>query len=98
MRRWSFLVNHDGQRFALGDSDAAGAFGGGVGLADQVALDEKLAIDVRSVVEVNVEKARRKIGAQDRVADLVLQRLALRTRAAREERKAGHVPRQADAR
>ena len=85
-----FLVDHDGDGLVLPDGHAARAFGGGVLLADQVPLDEQLAVDLRGVPP---DRRRASCGdelrAEQRVADAALQRLPLLARCAGEERQAG---------
>ena len=69
-----FLVDHDRDRFVLADRHAARAFGGGVGLADQMALDQQMPIHLRGLIEIDIERLRRDVRIEDHIADLVFQR------------------------
>jgi hypothetical protein len=70
--------------FRLGDEEAAlidkaRAFGRRVLLADEVPLDEKIAIGLGGLVQIDIQRLWRELRAENRVANAMLQRLPLMT-------------------
>ena len=63
-----------------------------------MSLDKQLPIDFRRLFEIDVHHLLHQIRRQDGVTNLILQRLALRSRAARKNGKPGHVAGKPDAR
>ena len=53
-----FLVDHEADGFARAEGDAARAVGGGQLAADELSLDEELAVERRQLGDVDVFQAR----------------------------------------
>ena len=64
-----FFVDHDRDGFVLADGDAACTLRGCVLFADEVPLDEQLPIDIRGVLQIDVQRLRRELRVEDRVAN-----------------------------
>jgi hypothetical protein len=97
-----FLVDHEAEFLCLVDGHGPAALAFGVLAADEVPLDEQLAIDAFQFIDGDIEQigpefVREKgLGSDDGVAEDPLDLHAILGRSPADERKFGQVPRQAN--
>ena len=93
-----FLVGHDGDALLGSDGHAPSSLAGGEFAADEMAFDEALSVDLGHVVEFEPGVPVGLQGRQDRLLQVRFEFVLLVGVEATEERPAGDVPGQADAR
>src|SRR5262245_25731162 len=93
-----FLVDHDRKCFAFTNGNAARALRGGVLLADQVPLDQELAVHLRGGFEIDIKSFGGKLGVKDGLADFVLGGLPLVAGHAGQEALSCEIARQSNPR
>ena len=91
------LVDHQADLLVAVDGHAAGALAFGMFAADQLPLDEELAVDALQLVDVDVLELARLLHLQHAVAEHVLDLGAVGLAGAADEGKLGQVAGQADA-
>ena len=91
-----FLVDHEAEFLGLVDGHGPAALAFGVLAADEVPLDQQLAIDAFEFIDGDIEQIGRNLGSDDAVAEDPLDLHAVLGRGPADEREFGQVPRQAD--
>ena len=93
-----FLADHGGEGFVLGDDGAARAFGLGEVAADEVPLDEQVAMEVGGLVDIDVENLVAEVQRHQHGLELFEDFGLLLVGAVAEEPVPGEVPGQANPR